>query len=121
MRTADIGMLYDPGRPGEVAFATAWIDALRAADPTLRLRRNYPYLGKSDGVTQVMRRSYPPDRYVGIELEVNQRYVEAGRAGVAEAAPDAGRHARRRARPAALRRPSAARLQLRGGTGPDGG
>ena len=30
VRTADIGMLYDPGRPGEVAFATAWIDALRA-------------------------------------------------------------------------------------------
>ena len=78
VRTADIGMLYDPGRPGEVAFATAWIDALRAADPALRLRRNYPYLGKSDGVTQVMRRRYPPDRYVGIELEVNQRYVEAG-------------------------------------------
>ena len=25
-----------------------------------------------------MRRRYPPERYVGIELEVNQRYVEAG-------------------------------------------
>jgi predicted N-formylglutamate amidohydrolase len=77
VRTADVGMLYDPGRPGEVAFATAWIDALGRADPTLRLRRNYPYRGKSDGVTQVMRRRYPPERYVGIELEVNQRYVEA--------------------------------------------
>ena len=78
VRTADIGMLYDPSRPGEVAFATAWIDALRAADPTLRLRRNYPYLGKSDGVTMKLRRAHAPDRYVGVELEVNQRYVEAG-------------------------------------------
>ena len=78
VRSADIGMLYDPRRPGEVAFATAWIDALRARDATLRLRRNYPYLGASDGVCQVMRRRYPPAAYVGLELEVNQRYVEAG-------------------------------------------
>ena len=78
VRTADIGMLYDPRRPGEVAFATAWIEALRARDGALRLRRNYPYLGASDGVCQVMRRRYPPGAYVGLELEVNQRYVEAG-------------------------------------------
>src|SRR5450432_1604887 len=78
VRTADIGMLYDPARPGEVAFATAWIDALKVADPSLRLRRNYPYLGKSDGVTMKLRRQHAPDRYVGVELEVNQRYVEAG-------------------------------------------
>jgi len=78
IRTADIGMLYDPRRPGEVAFATAWLEALRRSDAGLRLRRNYPYLGASDGVCQVMRRRYRPEAYVGLELEVNQRYVEAG-------------------------------------------
>ncbi|MDQ6685190.1 MAG: N-formylglutamate amidohydrolase [Pseudomonadota bacterium] len=78
VRTADIGLLYDPGRPGEVALASAWIEALKSHDPALRVRRNYPYLGKSDGVCQVMRRRYPAERYIGIELEVNQRYVEAG-------------------------------------------
>ena len=78
VRTADIGLLYDPGRPGEVAFCDAWLVALKAADPSLRLRRNYPYIGKSDGVTQALRRQHPPGRYVGVELEVNQRYVEAG-------------------------------------------
>ena len=78
VRTADIGMLYDPRRPGEVAFATAWLDTLRRSDASLRLRRNYPYLGASDGVCQVMRRRYPPEVYVGLELEVNQRYVENG-------------------------------------------
>ena len=60
------------------AFASAWLDALKAADPSLRLRRNYPYRGRSDGVAQSLRRAHPADRYVGIELEVNQRYVEQG-------------------------------------------
>lgn len=78
VRTADIGILYDPKRHGEVAFASAWFDALRAADASLRLRRNYPYLGASDGIMQPLRRKLAPDRYVGIELEVNQRFVEAG-------------------------------------------
>ena len=78
VRTADIGLLYDPGRPGEVAFCNHWLEALRAADPGLRLRRNYPYIGKSDGLAQAMRRRHGPERYVGIELEVNQRFVEQG-------------------------------------------
>lgn len=78
VRTADIGILYDPKRSGEAAFATAWIDALRAADPALRLRRNYPYLGASDGIMQPLRRKLAPASYVGIELEVNQCFVEAG-------------------------------------------
>jgi predicted N-formylglutamate amidohydrolase len=108
VRTADIGMLYDPARPGEVAFATAWIEALRAADPTLRLRRNYPYLGKSDGVTMALRRQHSPRLYVGLELEVNQRYVEAG-------GPAWSRL--RRTLVDTLGRA----LQLRGGTGPDEG
>jgi predicted N-formylglutamate amidohydrolase len=107
VRTADVGMLYDPGRAGEVAFASAWIEALRRADPALRLRRNYPYRGKSDGVTQSLRRKHPPGRYVGIELEVNQRYVEAG----GPAWPKLRR---------TLIDTLGEALQLRGGTGPDG-
>ena len=78
VRSADIGLLYDPSRPGEVAFASRWLEALKKKAPALRLRRNYPYLGRSDGVAQALRRQHPPGAYVGIELEVNQRYVEAG-------------------------------------------
>jgi predicted N-formylglutamate amidohydrolase len=108
VRTADIGLLYDPGRPGEVAFCTKWLEALKRADPALRLRRNYPYRGKSDGVAQVLRRRYPPGRYVGIELEVNQRYVEQG----GPAWPKVRR---------TLIETLAEALQLRGGTAPEGG
>ena len=76
VRTADIGLLYDPARSGEVAFTSAWLAALARSDSSLRLRRNYPYLGTSDGLTMALRRRHPPERYVGVELEVNQRYVE---------------------------------------------
>lgn len=78
VRTADIGWLYDPGRRGEVELSNRWIDALRRASPALRLRRNYPYLGKSDGLTFRLRRVYPPAAYIGIELEVNQQFVRTG-------------------------------------------
>jgi predicted N-formylglutamate amidohydrolase len=108
VRNADVGLLYDPGRPGEVAFCTAWLSALARSDGSLRLRRNYPYLGKSDGVAQALRRKHPAQAYVGIELEVNQRYVEQGGA--------AWPRLRR-----TLLDTLAETLQLRGGTAPDGG
>jgi len=78
VRTADVGFLYDPRRPGEVDFSSRWLTALHTERPDLRLRRNYPYLGRTDGVTFRLRREHPPERYVGIELEVNQRFVERG-------------------------------------------
>ena len=77
-RQADIAWLYDPRRPGEVAFARAWMWALEQRSPELRLRRNYPYQGRADGLTASLRRHHPDATYVGIELEVNQRFVEQG-------------------------------------------
>ena len=46
-----------------------------AAAPELRVRRNYPYLGKLDGLTSHLRLRHPPEAYVGIELELNQALV----------------------------------------------
>lgn len=77
-RRADVGLLYDPQRPAEVAFCTAWLAVLRARRPDLRLRRNYPYLGRSDGLTTHLRRRWPDEQYSGIELEVNQRWPLGG-------------------------------------------
>jgi predicted N-formylglutamate amidohydrolase len=71
-RTADIGLLYDPSRPREKRCCLAWRDALRRLRPDLRVRRNYPYLGKADGFTTHLRRRWADDQYAGIELEVNQ-------------------------------------------------
>jgi len=75
-RQADVAWLYDPRRPAEVAFARAWMRECARLAPDLRLRRNYPYRGRGDGLTAALRRQHPDAAYVGIELEVNQRFVE---------------------------------------------
>jgi predicted N-formylglutamate amidohydrolase len=72
LRNADVGLLYDPSRKEEQLFCRDWQRALRDADRGLRVRRNYPYLGKTDGLVTYLRRIFPESRYVGIELEVNQ-------------------------------------------------
>ena len=77
-RNADIGLLYDPARPGERTLARCWRRTLRQRDETLRVRFNYPYSGKTDGLTTYLRRVFAPQHYVGIELEVNQRFPLAG-------------------------------------------
>lgn len=78
VRTADVGLLYDPGRPGEVELSSRWQSTLGALVPDLRVRRNYPYAGKGDGLTAHLRQRFPPGDYVGVELEINQRIVSAG-------------------------------------------
>jgi len=80
IRNADIGLLYDPARPGEVDLCEHWKKSLKTCAPELNVRRNYPYAGRGDGLTAWFRRRLPPGAYVGIELEVNQKHVvRAGR------------------------------------------
>ena len=74
-RRADVALLYDPSRPAERTLAAAWTRGLRARLPDLRIRRNYPYRGTSDGLTTTLRRRFPDPRYLGIEIEVNQRLL----------------------------------------------
>jgi predicted N-formylglutamate amidohydrolase len=81
VRRADIGLLYDPARKGEVALCARWKAALAAIAPQLTVRRNYPYAGKGDGLTTYLRCRFPQRAYVGIELEINQRIVFAAGPG----------------------------------------
>lgn len=78
VRNADIGLLYDPARSGEVELCRRWQAQLRALAPNLKVRRNYPYAGKSDGFTAYLRRRFPAEVYIGIELEINQQHVSSG-------------------------------------------
>jgi len=77
VRGADVGLLYHPGRRGEAELCARWKEVLAAIAPELRVRRNYPYAGKGDGLTSHLRRRFAPCDYVGIELEVNQGIVTA--------------------------------------------
>jgi len=77
-RRADVAWLYDPKRPGESALAQAWMMHFAQRSPGLRRRRNYPYQGRGDGLTALLRKRHPDESYLGIELEVNQGLVERG-------------------------------------------
>ena len=76
-RRADVGLLYHPGRRGEAELCARWKASLAAVAPEFRVRRNYPYAGKGDGLTSLLRLRYPPGAYVGVELEINQNIVLA--------------------------------------------
>ncbi|MCB1942213.1 MAG: N-formylglutamate amidohydrolase [Candidatus Accumulibacter sp.] len=78
VRTADIGLLYDPARPGETLLCQRWQASLKSCGTGFTVRRNYPYRGKDDGHTSWFRRRLPADVYVGIELEINQKHVFRG-------------------------------------------
>jgi predicted N-formylglutamate amidohydrolase len=77
VREADVGILYDPARRGEVKLAANWKAAFARCAPALRVRRNYPYEGKADGLTAYLRHRYAARDYVGVELELNQAIVAA--------------------------------------------
>jgi predicted N-formylglutamate amidohydrolase len=75
VRNADIGLLYDPSRSPERCLSMVWQAGLGEAMPGLVVRRNYPYSGISDGLTTHLRRRFPAPRYMGIEIEVNQKHT----------------------------------------------
>jgi len=74
-RRAEVGLLYDPARSREQRLCRDWQRHLSHQEPTLRVRLNYPYRGKADGLTSALRRQFPAGHYLGIELEVNQRLL----------------------------------------------
>jgi predicted N-formylglutamate amidohydrolase len=89
-RNAEIGLLYDPARRGEAELCRQWQALLTRQSPELRVRRNYPYRGASDGFTSHLRNLFADERYAGIELEVNQSMLgeEQGRRSVHAALRD---------------------------------
>jgi len=71
VRETDIGLLYDPERFREKNTAALFKQVLAHICPW-RVRFNYPYLGKSDGLTTYLRKLFPEKYYLGLELETNQ-------------------------------------------------
>jgi len=74
-RRADIGFLYDPRRHSEKTLCGHWLNELKAINPTLQLRRNYPYRGIADGFVTALRKIFTQEKYLGVELEINQKLV----------------------------------------------
>lgn len=72
-RNADIGILYDSSKLEEKNFSRNLKEQLQQELPEFKIRLNYPYLGKADGLTTFLRKRFP-ENYLGIELEINQKY-----------------------------------------------
>jgi predicted N-formylglutamate amidohydrolase len=72
VRHCDIGLLYDPKRHAEKDLSTSIVSHIQSAYPNIRMRRNYPYKGISDGLVTQLRKKYPEQRYCGLEIECNQ-------------------------------------------------
>lgn len=78
VRTTDIGLLYDPQRELEKNFCSLWQSKLRKLNSAWNIRRNDPYKGSSDGFSTSLRRLFAPEQYLGIELEVCQKFFLQG-------------------------------------------
>lgn len=78
-RRADVALLYDPRRSPEAELCRRWAETLAMQSP-LRIRRNYPYRGVSDGLPTYFRRHFAEASYIGIEVELNQALFRAGNA-----------------------------------------
>lgn len=85
VRQVDIGLLFDDDRSYEWDFCRRWKDGLNTSLPNFNVRFNEPYLGKDDGFCTSLRTKYPNDKYLGIELEVNQKFVDSGKEAIAKA------------------------------------
>lgn len=73
VRNADIGLLYDPSSKKEKKFCKELKRKLFEMEGSYKIRSNYPYRGTADGFTTNLRKIFP-QKYSGIEIEVNQKY-----------------------------------------------
>ncbi len=73
-RKADVGILYDPSSDSECRTADWLKKNIREQIDGIRVRRNYPYKGISDGLTAWLRKKYSYAVYCGIEIEINQKH-----------------------------------------------
>jgi predicted N-formylglutamate amidohydrolase len=76
-RTTDIGILIDEDAPNELMLGNLWEKELRNSFHELQIDINKPYNGKDDGFTTHLRQKYQFKNYLGVELEMNQKYEHA--------------------------------------------
>ena len=74
IRAADIGILFDPGHGIEKTVAMYWRKILLELFPNFKIRLNYPFFGKPDGLVAPMRKEFG-NKYLGFELELNSLHA----------------------------------------------
>jgi predicted N-formylglutamate amidohydrolase len=74
-RKVELGLLYDPERASEHRFCRSLKHELARFAPGLAVLDNEPYLGIDDGFTSYLRSIYDDSQYLGIEIEISQKFV----------------------------------------------
>lgn len=72
-RPCELGIMYDPGRSEEARLAEQWRRHFAELDLRLRVRRNYPYVGRSIYFQPHLRQALRDRRYLALQLEVSQK------------------------------------------------
>ncbi len=72
-RKVDIGILCDESRRDELDFSLALKELLAQQLPDHVIMLNVPYQGTDDGFTTYLRKKHT-HKYLGIELEINQKF-----------------------------------------------
>jgi len=74
LREVDFGLLIDPERPIDRAICDRLQAKLQHYGYVVRY--NEPWDGRSDGLTTAMRHVFDADLYIGLEIEVSQRFLD---------------------------------------------
>lgn len=78
VRQVDVGLLFDPDRKSEMQFCSVLKSNLDRELTELTIKFNEPYKGTDDGLTTSLRKKFPDHKYLGIEIEINQKFVGTG-------------------------------------------
>ncbi|MBC3538755.1 N-formylglutamate amidohydrolase [Rufibacter sediminis] len=82
VREAEIGLLFDPARAREEAYAHQLKAELHRQNPARQVFYNSPYPGVDDGFPTYLRQKFSDAQYAGFELEINQKFFLNGEASV---------------------------------------
>jgi len=74
-RPIDLGLLFDPDRRNEAMVCEDYRSKLKKSLPAMNIEFNAPYKGIDDGFTTYLRTQFDNDRYLGIEIEINQKFA----------------------------------------------
>ena len=75
-RLVDVGILFDPACIQERKFCEHVKKILDHRLPDITTLFNEPYKGTDDGIATIMRKKFPGNDYLGIEIELNQKFVD---------------------------------------------
>lgn len=76
-RLVDIGILCDEQKQLELELSNQLVDKLSSMLPDMLIMINMPYNGADDGFTTYLRTKFDQKDYLGLELEINQKYINS--------------------------------------------